>query len=103
MFELGGRPRTPARPIPHPLTCAARLSFRLVLQVFKGTQDDLSLLQVVAKILGLTPDEVSQCTAAIKARKAAADAGYLGQLELPDLTSYLPTGFLGGSSDPTSS
>lgn len=61
----------------------------ILVQVFKGAQDELSLLQVVAKILGLTPEEFKECAKAIKARKTQADAGYL-----PDLSSLIPTSFM---------
>lgn len=68
----------------------------ILVQVFKGAQDELSLLLVVAKILRLTPEEVGQCTAAVNARKAQVEAGYLGQVQLPDLSSFMPAGW-GGS------
>jgi len=61
----------------------------ILVQVFKGAQDDVSLLQVVAKILSLSEAEVRQCAEAIKARKAQAEAGYL-----PDLSTLIPTSFL---------
>jgi len=70
-----------------------------LIQVFKSARDDLSLLQVVSKILGMTPEEVRSCTEAVNNRKAAAEAGYLP--DLPDLTSYLPT-ILGGGGTTTS-
>ena len=61
----------------------------ILVQLFKGAQDELSLLQVVAKILSLSEAEVRQCAEAITARKAEAEAGYL-----PDLSSLIPTSFL---------
>ncbi len=61
----------------------------ILVQVFKGAQDELSLLQVVAKILSLSEAEVRQCSDAITARKAQAEAGLI-----PDLSSLIPSSFL---------
>ena len=61
----------------------------ILVQVFKGAQDELSLLQVVAKILSLSEAEVRQCSDAITARKAQAEAGLIH-----DLSSLIPSSFL---------